>query len=144
MTLQLLLASAAVKLLPMTEPVAASDAAELARVEFDMAPSMVEHFVPAQYPPGKGQPGYGWPSRIEDYTVDDALAERLAAYQTDEYYLQMMIAWYFATALAKRYDDILPYFRTGVLAPAVRKMAVRKAKDSFRITKEQKELLGQI
>jgi hypothetical protein len=80
MTLQLLLASAAVKLLPMTEPVAASDAAELARVEFDIAPSMVEHFVPAQYPPGKGQPGYGWPSRIEDYTVDDALAERLAAY----------------------------------------------------------------
>ncbi len=70
--------------------------------------------------------------------------ERLAAYQTDEYYLQMMIAWYFATALAKRYDDMLPYFRTGVLAPAVRKMAVRKAKDSFRITKEQKELLGQI
>lgn len=70
--------------------------------------------------------------------------ERLAAIQTDEYYLQMMIAWYFATALAKRYDDILPYFKTGVLNSTIRKMAVRKAKDSYRITKEQKEILSRI
>ena len=78
----------------------------------------------------------------DDFLPDDP--ERLAAFQTDEYYLQMMIAWYFATALAKRFDDILPYFRTGALDPTIRKMAVRKAKDSFRITKEQKELLNRI
>ncbi len=70
--------------------------------------------------------------------------ERLAAFQTDEYYLQMVIAWYFATALAKRYDEILPYFRTGVLEPTIRKMAIRKAKDSFRLTKEQKENLTRL
>ena len=78
----------------------------------------------------------------DDFLPDDPA--RLAAFQTDEYYLQMMIAWYFATALAKRFDDILPYFRTGALDPTIRKMAVRKAKDSFRITKEQKELLNRI
>lgn len=84
---------------------------------------------------------------MTEFLGDDFLPtdpERLAAYQTGEYYLQMMIAWYFATALAKRPDDIFPYFRTGVLNPAVRKMAVRKAKDSFRIPKEKKELFNHI
>ena len=75
-----------------------------------------------------------------DFSPDDPA--RLAAFQTDEYYLQMVIAWYFATALAKRYDEILPYFRAGVLEPTIRKMAIRKAKDSFRLTKEQKEALN--
>ena len=84
---------------------------------------------------------------MTEFLGDDFLPtdpERLAAYQTGEYYLQMMIAWYFATALAKRPDEILPYFRTGVLDPTIRKMAVRKAKDSYRISKKQKELLDQI
>ena len=67
--------------------------------------------------------------------------ERLAAFSTNEYYLQMMIAWYFATALAKRYSEILPYFCPGVLDSTIRKMAIRKAKDSYRLTKEQKETL---
>ena len=78
----------------------------------------------------------------DDFLPNDP--ERLAAFQTEEYYLQMMIAWYFATALVKRPDEILPFFRSGALDPKIRKMAVRKAKDSYRISKEQKELLNQL
>jgi hypothetical protein len=73
-----LVAAAAVKLAPMAEPFVVTDATSLARWEFDKAPSLVEWRTPAQYPPEAGMPGYGWPSRIEDYKVDGALAERLA------------------------------------------------------------------
>lgn len=84
---------------------------------------------------------------MNEFLGDDFLpsdAERLAAFETDEYYLQMMIAWYFATALAKRFDDMLPYFSPGALHPVVRKMALQKARDSFRLTKEQKILLSNL
>ena len=63
---------------------------------------------------------------------------RLTEIQTDEYYIRMMIAWYFATALAKRYDDILPYLRGNRMDPKTRAMAIRKALESYRITDEQK------
>lgn len=67
--------------------------------------------------------------------------ERVAAIRSDEYYIQMMIAWYFATALSFRYDDALSYVRDNKLDPEVKKKTVRKAIESYRISKEQKEYL---
>ena len=80
MILAALIASVPVKLAPMAEPLVDPSPAQVARWEFDKAPSLLDWRRPAQYPPGKGQPGYGWPSRIEDYNADDALAKRLAEY----------------------------------------------------------------
>ena len=51
----------------------------------------------------------------------------------------MMCAWYFATALAKQYDDTIPYLKNRLLTPEVHKMTVRKAVESFRVTDEHKE-----
>ena len=53
----------------------------------------------------------------------------------------MMVAWYFATALAKQYDAIIPYFRQGILDGDIRNKAIRKAIESYRVTDEQKAYL---
>ena len=52
---------------------------------------------------------------------------------SDEYYVNMMCGWYFATALAKQYEATVPYLENRRLTPAVHKMTVRKAVESFRI-----------
>lgn len=80
---------------------------------------------------------------LDDEFSPDDLA-RLAAIQTEEYYIRMMVAWYFATALAKRYQAILPYLRENRLDPVVKAMAIRKARESFRISQEQKDELLRI
>ena len=59
----------------------------------------------------------------------------------EDYYVQMMQAWYFATALAKQYEAVLPYFTGRRLAPWVHNKAIQKAIESYRITPEQKEYL---
>ena len=53
----------------------------------------------------------------------------------------MMVAWYFATALAKQRDSAIVYFEQRRLDPVIHKMAVRKAIDSFRIDKDTKDYL---
>ena len=58
-----------------------------------------------------------------------------------EYYVDMMRAWYFATALAKRWDDAFPYLQGGALDPWTRRAAIRKALESYRITPAQKDCL---
>ena len=63
----------------------------------------------------------------------------VAGIESDEYYVNMMCAWYFATALAKQYDDTVPYLKNRLLTPEVHKMTVRKAVESFRVTDEHKE-----
>ncbi len=64
--------------------------------------------------------------------------ELVAGIKSDEYYVNMMCAWYFATALAKQYDDTIPYLKDHRLTPEVHKMTVRKAVESFRVTEEHK------
>ena len=59
----------------------------------------------------------------------------------DDYYLQMMAAWYFATALAKRYDETIPFFEERRLDEWVHKKAIQKALESCRVTEEHKEYL---
>lgn len=65
----------------------------------------------------------------------------VAAVKSDEYYINMMIAWYFATALAKQYDAVLPYITESRLDPWTHNKTIQKSVESYRITDEQKELL---
>ena len=65
----------------------------------------------------------------------------VANVHSDEYYINMMCAWYFATALAKQYDSIIPYFEKGLLDTAVHNKAIQKARESYRVKEEQKEYL---
>lgn len=65
----------------------------------------------------------------------------IAAIRTQEYYVNMMIAWYFATALAKQYDTILPYLESKQLDVWTHNKAIQKAIESYRITPEQKVYL---
>ena len=53
----------------------------------------------------------------------------------------MMIAWYFATALAKQYDSILPFIKNRRLDPWTHNKTIQKARESYRISPEQKEYL---
>ena len=69
-------------------------------------------------------------------------AERVAAVRSEEYYVRMMVAWYFATALAYNHDDILSYLsERGRLRDTVRRMAVRKSVESYRIDDKTKAYL---
>ena len=66
----------------------------------------------------------------------------LAASKTGEdYYLKMMVAWFFATALAKQYDETLPYLENHRLPEWTHKKAIQKALESFRVTEEHKAYL---
>lgn len=65
----------------------------------------------------------------------------VAAVHSEEYYVNMMIAWYFATALAKQYDAALPYIIDHRLDTWTHNKAIQKAIESYRITDEQKALL---
>lgn len=57
---------------------------------------------------------------------------------SEEYYVNMMQAWYFATALAKQYDSTVPFVEEHRLSPWVHNKTIQKAVESFRITAEQK------
>lgn len=64
-----------------------------------------------------------------------------AAARSEEYYVKMMVAWFFATALAKQWDATIPYIEQRVLAPWTHNKTIQKARESYRITSEQKEYL---
>ena len=66
---------------------------------------------------------------------------RAAGVQNEDYYVKMMVAWYFATALAKRYDESVPYFEERRLDPWTHKKAIQKAIESFRVSDAHKEYL---
>ena len=60
---------------------------------------------------------------------------------SEEYYVNMMAAWFYATALAKQYEAALPYFEDRKLTKWVHNKAIQKARESFRVNKEQKDYL---
>ena len=66
---------------------------------------------------------------------------KVALVQSDEYYVNMMRAWYFATALAKQYDQILPFIEERKLDVWTHNKSIQKAIESYRITPEQKVYL---
>ena len=73
-----------------------------------------------------------------DERFDTKYADMVAAVRSEEYYVNMMIAWYFATALAKQYELVLPYLEEQRLSPWVHNKAIQKSVESYRITEEQK------
>lgn len=65
----------------------------------------------------------------------------VAGIRSNEYYVNMMIAWFFATALAKQYKATIPYIEKKKLDSWTHRKAIQKAIESYRITEEQKEYL---
>lgn len=59
----------------------------------------------------------------------------------EDYYIKMMVAWYFATALAKRYDESVVYIEERRLEPWTHKKAIQKAIESYRVSDEHKDYL---
>ena len=76
-----------------------------------------------------------------DENFDERYLRLVASVKSDEYYINMMIAWYFATALAKQWGKTLPYIENKVLDQWTHNKAIQKAVESYRITEEQKEYL---
>ncbi len=74
-----------------------------------------------------------------DADFKEEQAKRIAEIKSEHFYVKMAVAWYFATALAKQYKSVRPYFNRGVLDEEIRKMAVRKVRDSFRISQNIKD-----
>lgn len=64
-----------------------------------------------------------------------------ASARSEEYYVKMMVAWFFATALAKQWDATLPYIENKTLAPWTHNKTIQKACESYRVTDEHKQIL---
>jgi hypothetical protein len=75
----------------------------------------------------------------DDYDI--AYPEMVAAIRSDEYYVNMMRAWYFATALAKQYDSAVRFIEEKKLDRWTHNKAIQKSVESYRITPEQKTYL---
>ena len=78
------------------------------------------------------------------YLEEDFLpeyAELVASTRSEEYYVKMVVAWYFATALAKQYEAVLPYLTEHRLDIWTHNKTIQKAVESYRITPEQKLFL---
>ena len=65
----------------------------------------------------------------------------VARIRSEEYYVNMMRAWYFATALAKQYDAALPFIENRRLDSWTHHKTIQKAVESYRVTPEHKEYL---
>ena len=76
-----------------------------------------------------------------DEQFDTKYLDMVAAVQSEEYYINMMRAWYFATALAKQYEATLPWLEEKRLDIWTHSKTIQKAVESYRITKEQKAYL---
>lgn len=61
--------------------------------------------------------------------------------KSEEYYVKMMVAWFFATALAKQWDDVIFVLEDKLLDDWTHNKTIQKARESFRITQEQKQYL---
>ena len=87
---------------------------------------------------------YGIGMLMEHFLEEDfdiKYPETVASLRSEEYYVNMMIAWYFATALAKQYDAILPFIENRKLDVWTHNKAIQKSVESYRITPEQKAYL---
>ena len=77
---------------------------------------------------------------LDDYFRAEYL-EIPAAIRSEEYYVNMMVAWFFATALAKQWDSTIPYIENNRLDKWTHNKTIQKAIESYRITDEQKAYL---
>ena len=79
-----------------------------------------------------------------DEDFDPAYLEMATSVRSDAYYINMMTAWYFATALAKQYQAALPYLEKKRLDKWTHNKTIQKAVESYRITDEQKIYLKEL
>ena len=79
-----------------------------------------------------------WVAAIDESLFND---DGRAECPTDRYYVQMVVAWYFATALAKQWDAAFPYIKGRRLSPWIHAKSIQKACESYRITDAQKKIL---
>ena len=70
--------------------------------------------------------------------------ELVASVQSEEYYIRMMQAWYFATALAKQYEAAVKILEQRKLPPWVHNKTIQKARESYRVSEEQKSYLKRL
>lgn len=75
----------------------------------------------------------------DNFNVD--FLRQVSEIKSDEYYIKMAVAWYFAELLARQYEDTLPYIENGVLDIWTHNKAIQKAVESYRIPKEKKGYL---
>lgn len=110
-----------------------------------------------RYPHKTAEKALGWMKSDHTYTVRYGIGtlmnfflgeyyapeypEAVAAVKSNEYYINMMRAWYFATALIGHYDDIVKILETGRLDTFTHNKTISKARESYRITPEKKEYL---
>ena len=83
----------------------------------------------------------------EDFKTEytDLVVSRMSRKgEAEDYYLKMMAAWYFATALAKNWDQVLPFIEQHKLDPWTHNKAIQKALESFRVSDEHKEYLRKL
>jgi len=76
-----------------------------------------------------------------DEDFDVRFAELISQKQGEDYYLKMSIAWYFATALAKQYDAVVPFIEENKLDEWIHNKSIQKALESYRVTDEHKVYL---
>ena len=76
-----------------------------------------------------------------DEAFDTVYLQMVAEVHSEEYYVNMMRAWYFATALAKQYDAVVPYLEKHLLDEWTHQKTIQKAIESYRISTEQKNYL---
>ena len=76
-----------------------------------------------------------------DDDFDPKFLKWVAKIRSEEYYLNMMVAWFFATALAKQYEATLPFIEKNALDTWTHNKTIQKAIESYRITDEQKAYL---
>lgn len=103
---------------------------------------------------------YKWIQKEHTYTVRFAIGmlmqhfldedfkpeyvQMVSSIQSEEYYINMEIAWYMATALAKQWDVVIPYLEQKEMEPWVHNKTIQKARESYRITDEQKDYLKKL
>ena len=81
---------------------------------------------------------------MNEFLNDDFKEEYLelvSSKKGNDYYLKMMVAWFFATALAKQYDATIKYIENRYLDPWIHQKTIQKAIESYRVSDEHKEYL---
>ena len=76
-----------------------------------------------------------------DEDFEPSYLEIPAKVKLEDYYAKMMVAWFYATALAKQWDDTIPYLEKEVLESWTHNKTIQKARESYRISPEQKDYL---
>lgn len=79
-----------------------------------------------------------------DDDFDARYLDMAAGIKSDEYYINMMTAWFFATALAKQYEAALPYIENRRLDAWTHNRAIQKATESYRVSEEHKQYLKKL